>query len=642
MTKWLPFIVLAAGLLLTFAVYVPGRNGGFIFDDYPNIVDNTGLHPKTVTLGSLVRASLSSPSSEFKRPLASLTFTANLLATGTDPAPMKVTNIVIHLLNGLACFFLTRLLLAATRSRMRAPAAPGDGVASALVATAWLLLPINLTSVLYVVQRMESLANLFVLLALIGYTKARMTMRGDRRVGFVLATAAITVLPAIGLLAKETAVLVPLYAFLIELALFKGRSPDAGGQPATDKRVRYLFVAVLLVPFVLGSAWMAVKLSNPRAWASRDFTLATRLLSECRIVVDYVVWTLFPRAGDLSFYHDDFVISHGWLTPPTTLLGALAIAGLLALTVTLRKKRPLAALGLGLFFACHALTATVIPLELVYEHRNYFASYGLMLALVPWLVENTGTHRLLLARRVAFGALLAYWTLQTAMTASAWGTPLGLARELADRAPDSPRAQYELGRAYIILSHYDPDSPFTRLAYAPLERAMGLPGSSILPEQALIFLNARMHLPLKDAWWESIMRKLGVRRPTVQDESSLGALGTCAIQDLCDLPRDRMVEAFGVALSHPNPTARLLAMYSDYAWGELADLDLAYRTIKDATTTAPAEPAYIVTRARIAIELGQWQDADAQIRRLEAMNIGGSLGTDIAKLKASLASARKR
>jgi hypothetical protein len=180
------------------------------------------------------------------------------------------------------------------------------------------------------------------------------------------------------------------------------------------------------------------------------------------------------------------------------------------------------------------------------------------------------------------------------------------------------------------------------LAYAPLERAMGLPGSSILPEQALIFLNARMHLPLKDAWWESIMRKLGVRRPTVQDESSLGALGTCAIQDLCDLPRDRMVEAFGVALSHPNPTARLLAMYSDYAWGELADLDLAYRTIKDATTTAPAEPAYIVTRARIAIELGQWQDADAQIRRLEAMNIGGSLGTDIAKLKASLASARKR
>ena len=639
--KWVPYIILAAGLLLTLAVYLPGTNGGFVFDDYPNIVDNTGLNPKSVTLGSLVRASLSSPSSEFKRPLASLTFTANILATGVDAAPMKVTNIVIHLLNGFACFFLTRLLLSAARSRARVPAPTNDGVVAALVTTAWLLLPINLTSVLYVVQRMESLANLLVFLALIGYVKARNVMRRNSWSDLAFAAAAITILPAIGLLAKETAVLVPLYALLIEWALFKGDSRAPDGRPVADRRVRNLFIVVLAVPLVLGSAWMAVKLSNPRAWASRDFTLGTRLLSECRIVIDYVVWTIFPRASDLSFYHDDFVISRGWLSPPTTLLGAVAIASLLALTVALRNKRPLMALGLGLFFACHVLTATVVPLELIYEHRNYFSSYGLMLALIPSLAASGGTSRLVLARRTALGALVAYWALQTAMTASAWGSPLGLARELAERAPDSPRAQYELGRTYIILSHYDPHSPFTRLAYAPLERAMELPGSSILPEQALIFLNARMHVPLKDSWWESIVRKLKVRRPSVQDESSLGALGTCAIQDLCDLPKDRMVQAFSVALSHPNPTARLLAMYSDYAWGELDDLDLAYRTIRDATTVAPAEPAYIVTRARIAIQLGQLQDAEAQIRRLEDLNIGGSLNTDIGKLKKSLAGARK-
>lgn len=639
--KWVPYIILVTGLLLTLAVYIPGTNGGFIFDDYPNIVDNTGLHPKSVTVGSLVRASLSSPSSEFKRPLASLTFAANILATGVDAAPMKVTNIVIHLLNGLACFFLTRLLLSAWRSQAHDLALANDGVVASLVTTAWLLLPINLTSVLYVVQRMESLANLFVFVALICYVKARTTMRRNSWSDLALAAAAITILPVIGLLAKETAVLVPLYALLIEWALFKGDSRASDGQPVFDRRVRNLFIAVLAVPFVLGSAWMAIKLSNPRAWASRDFTLGTRLLSECRIVIDYVVWTVSPRAGDLSFYHDDFVISRGWLSPPTTLLGAAAIASLLALTVALRNKRPLMALGLGLFFACHVLTATVVPLELIYEHRNYFSSYGLMLALIPPLAARGDTSQLVLARRTVLGALVAYWALQTAMTASAWGSPLGLARELADRAPDSPRAQYELGRTYIILSHYDPHSPFTRLAYTPLERAMNLPGSSILPEQALIFLNARMHVPLKDSWWDSIVRKLKVRRPSVQDESSLGALSTCAIQDLCNLPKERMVEAFSVALSHPNPTARLLAMYSDYAWGELGDLDLAYRTIKDATAAAPAEPAYIITRTRIAVQLGQLQDAEAQIQRLEDLNIGGSLSTDIGKLRKSLVSARK-
>src|SRR3546814_4880875 len=63
------------------------------------------------------------------------------------------------------------------------------------------------------------------------------------------------------------------------------------------------------------------------------------------------------------------------------------------------------------------------------------------------------------------------WTTLTAITAYAWGNPLRLAEDLVARAPMSPRAQYELGRTYIIYSHYDPASPFTRLAYSPLEKA---------------------------------------------------------------------------------------------------------------------------------------------------------------------------
>ena len=47
---------------------------------------------------------------------------------------------------------------------------------AALIAGAWMLLPINLTGVLYVVQRMESLANLFVLLGLAGYVIGRQRM----------------------------------------------------------------------------------------------------------------------------------------------------------------------------------------------------------------------------------------------------------------------------------------------------------------------------------------------------------------------------------------------------------------------------------------------------------------------------------
>ena len=103
--------LLLAAMLLTIAVYSSGLYGGYLFDDYPNIVDNHGVQPHDASVPTLVRAALSSPSSEFKRPLASLSFAVNYLTTGLDPYWMKLTNLVIHLLNGLLVFLLARALL---------------------------------------------------------------------------------------------------------------------------------------------------------------------------------------------------------------------------------------------------------------------------------------------------------------------------------------------------------------------------------------------------------------------------------------------------------------------------------------------------------------------------------------------------
>src|SRR5215469_10833857 len=94
------YALLIAALLLTAIVYWPGLSGAFVFDDYPNIVDNAGVQPSHANLSSLVSAALSSPSSEFSRPLASLSFAVNYLFTGLNPYWMKLTNLVIHLLNG--------------------------------------------------------------------------------------------------------------------------------------------------------------------------------------------------------------------------------------------------------------------------------------------------------------------------------------------------------------------------------------------------------------------------------------------------------------------------------------------------------------------------------------------------------------
>lgn len=218
------------------------------------------------------------------------------------------------------------------------------------------------------------------------------------------------------------------------------------------------------------------------------------------------------------------------------------------------------------------------------------------------------------------------------MTTMAWGNPLVLAETLAARAPDSPRAQYELGRTYIIYSHYDANSPFTKLAYAPLERAAALPHASILPEQALIFMNSRMHLPIKDSWWNSLITKLKAHRPSVQDESSLGALTECARKGSCIIPEQRMIDAFLAALSHPAPSARLLATYGDYAWNVLGDHALGLRMAQASVAAAPNESAYRITAIRMLAALGQKSAAQKEFLKLQKLDIGGELGKTMQSL----------
>jgi len=646
---------LLAIFALVATLYWPGLHGSWLFDDYPNIVENHGVQPSDASFPALINAALSSPASEFKRPLASLSFAANYLAAGLDPYWMKLTNLVIHLLNGMLAFLLARLLLLPIRTAIDGERRAAT-LCAGLIATGWMLLPINLTAVLYVVQRMESMANAFVLLGLLGYLagRRRMTMLATSSVsapvgavsamrlttGFMLCVTSIVLCTAAGVLAKETAVMLPLYAWLVEWVLFRFRTTaymhnDLASRH--DWRITGLFVVVLIVPMLVGLSWLLPSLVRPDTWATRDFTLGTRLLSEARIVVDYIGWTLLPMPSELSFYHDDFAISTGLLSPWTTLASLLTLAILAWFAIGMRRRRPLVALGIALFLGSQLLTATVLPLELIYEHRNYFASFGLLLALVPILAaplhSSAGASPLTWLRLGLLAGLMLWWATLTETTAYAWGDQLRLAQELVTRGPASPRAQYELGRTYIIYSHNDPTSPDTRLAYAPLERAASLPGSSILPQQALIFMNSRMHLPLKDAWWDSMIAKLRARPAGVQDESSLAVLTQCARDEQCDLPTDRMRIAFEAAIAHPHVSARLMATYADYAWNVLDDHASGLHLIDGAIAASPNEPAYYITQTRMLVALGHYDGARASIKRLESMNLGGRLDGSINDLR---------
>ena len=614
--------ILSAILLSTAAIYFRGLFGAFTFDDFPNIVDNVDLHVSTLAWRDWWAAMFSSPSSDLQRPLAMLTFAINYFLTGLDPFPIKATNLAVHLLNVVLAYALARRVFRfGTRSANPPPTvARIEGAALALAAL-WAFAPINLTPVLLAVQRMESLAQVFVFAGLCLYMDGREAQL-DGRGGWGKILAGIGACTVLGILAKETAAMIPLYAFIVECLFF------GFATPGRDRRIQALFALVLLLPFVAGLAWLLPHVLAPGAYSGRSFTLGERLLTESRILWDYVCWTLTPRLGTLSLYHDDYVVSHGLLAPATTWV---AIAGLLAsfiAAIVVRRKTPLLALGVLWFFAAHALTATVIPLELVYEHRNYFASFALLLIVVHALVLTQAARRLALAGALAVAALGVFYGFTTFLRASEWGNPIRFALSEVAKHPLSARATYDEGRTYVILSNYDVNSSFFPLARKALIAASAVPNSNTLPEQALLILAARTNTEQDPRWWEGMQAKLKARPVGVQEVESLYSLSQCQEEGLCRFDTGNMLDTFYAAIG-THPTADVLTVFGNYALNVMQDYDLALRLMRDAVEQRPKVLQYHENLVKVMIFLHQFANAEREITQMEQLD---RLGTESARI----------
>jgi tetratricopeptide (TPR) repeat protein len=115
----------------------------------------------------------------------------------------------------------------------------------------------------------------------------------------------------------------------------------------------------------------------------RPFTMEERLLTQGRIVWDYVGQWVWPETTRMGIYHDDIVVSTSLTEPLATLYALLAWALLLLVSALLLRWRWGCCLvfGLAWFLVGHAVESTVLPLEMYFEHRNYFPAIGLALSL---------------------------------------------------------------------------------------------------------------------------------------------------------------------------------------------------------------------------------------------------------------------
>jgi hypothetical protein len=626
-------VILAAG----YVVYAPGLSGPFLFDDFPNIVNNGHLKMAALSLDQILSAAFSSRAGPLYRPIAMASFALNRYFTGLDPYWFKFTNVMIHLACGVLVIALVRLLLASYREQRDWRVGPARARWVALaVAAAWVVLPLNLTAVLYVVQRMVSLASFFMLAAFLCYVAGRRRQLA-RRSGWAFIWIGAPVFAVLGLFTKEIAALVPLYLLMIEAVIFRFR----GGRGRHDKSIIVYFTLGLAIPFLIGLGWLLTHLHGFLAgYNSRDFTIVERLLTEARVLMLDVKWTLIPNVGDLSLYHDDLGISTGLLQPVTTLLSFIGIAAMLALAWLTRRRAPLVTLGVLWFLAGHALESTILPLELVHEHRNYLPDMGLVLAVVSLFVLIRPSKRALLTAGSAVAVLfIGLLSVVTFARASDWGTKITQACYEARYHPHSPRATYSCAAAEASLAMQgrleNPDTAFTALEKS---RATN---KSVMPNVALVMLASSLGRPVKPEWLDDMREKLHASKIGPQDVDALSRLVQCE-REACQLDRRQVDSIFNAArtnprLGHGYNYANVTTIYINYLTAENAPLAKLIELMRKVAAAEPHIAQYHINLGNALIVAGKLDDAQKQIDILRQMNSVGQYDRAIHRLKAKAA-----
>lgn len=444
------FFSLCTVLLLTVSVYYPGLSGSFLLDDintlrtlnrYGGVTDGTSLKHFVFSLST----------SLVGRPVSMLSFLLNDQFFPGDPASYKYTNVMLHLLNGFLLVFIIYKMLHIYRGEQKS-----NYYIAISVAAIWLLHPYNVSTTLYIIQRMTQLVTLFSLLSIALYCTGRANLEENPGRSLWFMTFAMFPFGMLAVLSKETGVLLLFFLLTLEFTLFSKIN-----RPAKFKIWYLVFVIVPAVIFVL---FMLSRLDiYLPGFEARDFTLYERVLTESRILLIYLYNIIIPQASNTGLFHDDIVISTGLFTPASTFFSILSILGLLAASIAFRKKHPVLSFGILWFFTGHVLESTIIPLELYFEHRNYLPMLGPLLACVYYLFHfaQKVPHKIakysLTATPVIVALICAVFTYQLS---TLWGNTNQMYKTWYEEHPTSLRAASMYG---ATLLDSQPDLAFSIL-----------------------------------------------------------------------------------------------------------------------------------------------------------------------------------
>ncbi|TXS96313.1 hypothetical protein FV139_02110 [Parahaliea maris] len=439
--------------LVVLWIYWPGHYGPPLLDDRSSVLVITNLKDNPQRVVDYI---FGDGSGMLGRPVSMATFVLERLLFGDSLGVSKLFNIYLHLLNALLFTLLLSNLLRSQHYR-------GAGGLAVCLGLCWTLAPLHVSTVLYAVQRMAMLSTTFMLLALLSYTwwRGRLSSGDPSTLPLILGALCIVA----GLFAKENAIVVIPTLFLLESLWFQWR--DSKG------RVIHRLKLISLGGIAIGGIGLGITLlfkyeALSASFEVRNFTLHERLLTESRVLWDYLGQLLWPDLMRLGLYHDDFLVSKSLISPLSTLYAVLGwVLVLLVGAVLLRWPwgRRLA-IGPAWYLVGHSVESSVLALELYFEHRNYFPVMGFYLSAGAlfgmWFRKLPELQKPVLAYVLGFAFLLA---LQTSSQVQIWSQRELLVFNHLNGHPTSPRANTDMAVLMADVGDYARAREYSRVAF---------------------------------------------------------------------------------------------------------------------------------------------------------------------------------
>ncbi|MFZ0932620.1 MAG: tetratricopeptide repeat protein [Syntrophobacteraceae bacterium] len=457
--KALPYILAFLIVLMIFSSYSNTFTSPPYLDDFHSFIQEKALYLHSVSASSLL--ALHKIEFGWVRFLPVVTLALNLSLGHGSVIYFHAVNLLIHLLAFFAVFWLVRQVLAAGKSGgAEAPLYEMAGLFPLCVAAIWALSPVQTSAVTYLVQRMASMQALFFTLSTACFIKARL-LSGEKTRGAAVFYLLCALAALCSFLSKENSAVLPIALALADIWFFDSAWLKKAWKMClkTGWKVRIAAIAVLISCSFYAFAAVLPKLLS--GYTYRDFSLMERLLTEGRVVVWYMSLLLWPVPSRLSMEHD-VQISTSLISPLTTFPALILIAALIFFAVRHRKRFPVITFGIAWFFLNLIIESTIIPLELVFEHRLYLPSMGFYLSVAALLaiLFRLAARRLAEAEfaKAACSMLLigaACLALLTFIRNDVWDNSVTIHYDAVTKAPDSPRANANFANTLCEAGRYD-------------------------------------------------------------------------------------------------------------------------------------------------------------------------------------------